>query len=78
MEIKSTDPVRTVEETLPELHELDVCEVLLVRDPLSKGLDSLIPGLLVYSDGRCKGTISVYRTSGTETSSVRREPIQRK
>lgn len=78
MENKSTDPVRTVEETLPELHELDVCEVLLVRDPLSKGLDSLISGLLVYSDERCKGTISVYRTSGTATSLVGMELIQKK
>lgn len=54
-----------------------MCEVLLVRDPPSKRLDSLISGLFVYSDERFKCTMLVYRASGTETSSVGMEAIQK-
>jgi hypothetical protein len=50
----SADPGHTVEETLPELHELEVCEVLLGRDPSSKSLDSLISGLLIYKSKGAK------------------------
>lgn len=39
---------RTVEESLPELHQLEVCEFCLVGNPFAEGLDSLVSGLLVY------------------------------
>lgn len=39
---------RTVEESLPELHQLQVCEFCLVGNPFAESLDSLVSGLLVY------------------------------
>ena len=39
---------RTVEEPLPELHQLEVCEFCLVGNPFAEGLDSLVSDLLVY------------------------------